>query len=104
MWLPLGCALVAMTPKVPIGVRGLPTRALRTAGKRGSAGGFAHGIRPGADVADAKDDALPEPVGAGAFAVGAPVIDGRDGDADVVGEFVDAQEWFQPVGAGLWVR
>lgn len=44
-WLPFGWARVGMTPKVPIGVRGLPTRslprsrkgALRTSG-RGSCG------------------------------------------------------------------
>lgn len=47
------------------GVRGLPTRALRTAGKPGGAAGFARGLHPGADVADAEHDALPEPVGAG---------------------------------------
>lgn len=87
-----------------MGVRGLPTRALPRSGKggrTGRGGGLAHGVHPGADVGDAEHDALAEAVGAGAFAVGAPVVDGGDGHAEVVGEFVDVQERFQAVRAGL---
>ncbi len=91
-----------MIPKVPIGVRGLPTCSLCRSGKGGGAGGFAHGVHPGADAGDAEHDPLSEAVGAGSFAVGAPVVDGGDGDTEVVGEFVDVQEWFQPVRAWLW--
>lgn len=68
-----------MTPKVPIGVRGLPTRALRS-GKGGGAGSLdvwlAHGPHPGSDVVDAEHDALAKAICAGTFAVGAPVVDG----------------------------